>query len=316
MNALEAINLSKTYSASDGFLIKNKKNIRAVNDISFTLKENQTLGIVGESGCGKSTLARMLVGLLEPSSGTINLQDKNIQQYRRQDLGRVIQYVFQDPLSSLNPRKTIYQSLAAPLKYLHQHDTSQIKEKMLSVMGEVGLKEEFLDRYPHEFSGGQAQRIGIARALLADAKILILDEPVSALDVSIQSQVLNLLNDLKRKFNLSFIVISHDLAVVENISDEIAVMYFGDIVEHNTSKEIFQTPHHPYTELLVGSVPKLNKQFTDIQTEHTELPDPANPPFGCSFYSRCSYRSDKCQNNKTPVKSTQSLPFVSCFHPL
>ena len=279
----------QTYSATDGFFLKNKKNIRAVNDISFALKENQTLGIVGETGCGKSTLARMLVGLLEPTSGTINLQNKNINQYQRQELGRVIQYVFQDPLSSLNPRKTIYQSLAAPLKYLHQHDTTLIKEKMLSVMGEVGLKEEFLDRYPHEFSGGQAQRIGIARALLADARILILDEPVSALDVSIQSQVLNLLNDLKRKFKLSFIVISHDLAVVENISDEIAVMYFGDIVEHNSSKEIFQSPHHPYTELLVGSVPKLNKQFADIQTKHTELPDPANPPLGCSFYSRCSY---------------------------
>jgi len=316
MNALEAINLSKNYSATDGFFIKNKKNIRAVNDISFTLKENQTLGIVGESGCGKSTLARMLVGLLQPTSGTINLQDKNINQYQRQELGRVIQYVFQDPLSSLNPRKTIYQSLAAPLKYLHQHDNSLIKEKMLSIMGEVGLKEEFLDRYPHEFSGGQAQRIGIARALLADAKILILDEPVSALDVSIQSQVLNLLNDLKRKFKLSFIVISHDLAVVENISDEIAVMYFGDIVEHNSSKEIFQSPHHPYTELLVGSVPTLNKQFADIQTKHTELPDPANPPSGCSFYSRCNYRSDKCQNNKTPINSAQKTPFVSCFHPL
>jgi peptide/nickel transport system ATP-binding protein len=316
MNALEAINLSKTYSATDGFFIKNKKNIRAVNDISFTLKENQTLGIVGESGCGKSTLARMLVGLLKPTSGTIKLQDKNINQYQRQELGRVIQYVFQDPLSSLNPRKTIYQSLAAPLKYLHQHDNTQIKEKMLSIMSEVGLKEEFLDRYPHEFSGGQAQRIGIARALLADAKILILDEPVSALDVSIQSQVLNLLNDLKRKFHLSFIVISHDLAVVENISDEIAVMYFGDIVEHNSSKKIFQSPHHPYTELLVGSVPKLNKQFADIQTKHTELPDPANPPLGCSFFSRCSYRTDKCQNNKTQINSDMKLPFVSCFNPI
>jgi len=248
--------------------------------------------------------------------GTINLQNKNINQYQRQELGRVIQYVFQDPLSSLNPRKTIYQSLAAPLKYLHQHDTALIKEKMLSVMGEVGLKEEFLDRYPHEFSGGQAQRIGIARALLADAKILILDEPVSALDVSIQSQVLNLLNELKRKFNLSFIVISHDLAVVENISDEIAVMYFGDIVEHNSSKEIFQKPRHPYTELLVGSVPELNKQFADISNKNTELPDPANPPLGCSFYSRCSYRSEKCQNTKTPINSAKTLPFVSCFHPL
>ncbi len=299
MNALEAINLSKTYSATDGFFLKNKKNIRAVNDISFTLKENQTLGIVGESGCGKSTLARMLVGLLEPTSGTINLQNQNIKQYQRQELGRVIQYVFQDPLSSLNPRKTIYQSLAAPLKYLHQHDNSLIKEKMLSVMGEVGLKEEFLDRY-----------------LLADAKILILDEPVSALDVSIQSQVLNLLNELKRKFNLSFIVISHDLAVVENISDEIAVMYFGDIVEHNSSKEIFQKPRHPYTELLVGSVPELNKQFADISNKNTELPDPANPPLGCSFYSRCSYRSVKCQSTKTPINSTKKLPFVSCFHPL
>ena len=264
----------------------------------------------------KINLSSNAVGLLEPTSGTINLQSKNINQYQRQELGRVIQYVFQDPLSSLNPRKTIYQSLAAPLKYLHQHDNSLIKEKMLSVMGEVGLKEEFLNRYPHEFSGGQAQRIGIARALLADARILILDEPVSALDVSIQSQVLNLLNDLKRKFNLSFIVISHDLAVVENISDEIAVMYFGDIVEHNSSKEIFQSPHHPYTELLVGSVPKLNKQFADIQTKHTELPDPANPPLGCSFYSRCSYNTDNCKNNKTPINSDMKLPFVSCFNPI
>ena len=275
----------------------------------------ESLGIVGESGCGKSTLAKMLAGLIRPSSGEIEINNKNINDYSNKDLPNHIQYMFQDPISSLNPRKTIYQSLSAPLKYLRKLDERQIDQEIKKIIKEVNLKEEFLNRFPHEFSGGQAQRIGIARVLLSKAKIIILDEPVSALDVSVQSQILNLLNDLQKKFELSYIVISHDLAVIEAICDRVTVMYFGEIAEQAKSKDLFEKPLHPYTSLLLKSVPTINQKIKVSNLIETELPDPLNPPKGCSFNSRCEKRIEKCKNF-IPDETIINDRNYKCFNPL
>ena len=275
----------------------------------------ESLGIVGESGCGKSTLAKMLAGLIKPSSGEIEINNRNINDYSNKDLPNHIQYMFQDPISSLNPRKTIYQSLSAPLKYLRKLDERQIDQEIKKIIKEVNLKEEFLNRFPHEFSGGQAQRIGIARVLLSKAKIIILDEPVSALDVSVQSQILNLLNDLQKKFELSYIVISHDLAVIEAICDRVTVMYFGEIAEQAKSKDLFEKPLHPYTSLLLKSVPTINQKIKVSNLIETELPDPLNPPKGCSFNSRCEKRIEKCKNF-IPDETIINDRNYKCFNPL
>ena len=275
----------------------------------------ESLGIVGESGCGKSTLAKMLAGLIRPSSGEIEINNKNINDYSNKDLPNHIQYMFQDPISSLNPRKTIFQSLSAPLKYLRKLNEGQIDQEIKKIIKEVNLKEEFLNRFPHEFSGGQAQRIGIARVLLSKAKIIILDEPVSALDVSVQSQILNLLNDLQKKFELSYIVISHDLAVIEAICDRVTVMYFGEIAEQAKSKDLFEKPLHPYTSLLLKSVPTINQKIKVSNLIETELPDPLNPPKGCSFNSRCEKRIEKCKNF-IPDETIINDRNYKCFNPL
>ena len=314
MDILSAKNLSKFYSKNKGLFNKQSINLRAVNNININLKAKESLGIVGESGCGKSTLAKMLAGLITPSSGEIKIQDKDINNYKKYELPNHIQYMFQDPISSLNPRKTIYQSLAAPLKYLRNLDEKEIEKEIKSIIKEVSLKEEFLNRFPHEFSGGQAQRIGIARVLLSKAKIIILDEPVSALDVSVQSQILNLLNDLQKKFELSYIVISHDLAVIEAICDRVMVMYFGDIIEKSDATELFQKPYHPYTNLLLKSVPKTNQKIKIQNLIETELPDPINPPEGCSFYSRCENKTEKCKD-LNPEETIKENRKFKCFFP-
>ena len=286
-----------------------------MNKINLELNLKECLGIVGESGCGKSTLAKMLAGLIKPSSGEIEINNRNINDYSNKDLPNHIQYMFQDPISSLNPRKTIYQSLSAPLKYLRKLDERQIDQEIKKIIKEVNLKEEFLNRFPHEFSGGQAQRIGIARVLLSKAKIIILDEPVSALDVSVQSQILNLLNDLQKKFELSYIVISHDLAVIEAICDRVTVMYFGEIAEQAKSKDLFEKPLHPYTSLLLKSVPTINQKIKVSNLIETELPDPLNPPKGCSFNSRCEKRIEKCKNF-IPDETIINDRNYKCFNPL
>ena len=314
MDILSASNLAKFYSKNKGLFNKQSINLRAVNNININLKAKESLGIVGESGCGKSTLAKILAGLIAPTSGEIKIQNKDINNYEKYKLPNHIQYMFQDPISSLNPRKTIYQSLAAPLKYLRKLNEKEIEKEIKSIIKEVNLKEEFLNRFPHEFSGGQAQRIGIARVLLSKAKIIILDEPVSALDVSVQSQILNLLNDLQKKFELSYIVISHDLAVIEAICDRVMVMYFGDIVEKSDAKELFQKPNHPYTNLLLKSVPKTNRKIEIKSLVETELPDPINPPKGCSFYSRCENKTEKCKEIN-PTETIKKNRKYKCFFP-
>lgn len=314
MNILSATQLSKSYDKKQGLFNKQSIKLRAVNNVNIDLKFNESLGIVGESGCGKSTLAKMLAGLIKPSSGKIQIQNKNIEEYSKNELPNHIQYMFQDPISSLNPRKTIYQSLAAPLKYLRKLDKNEINQEIKNIIKEVNLKEEFLNRFPHEFSGGQAQRIGIARVLLSNAKIIILDEPVSALDVSVQSQILNLLNDLQKKFELSYIVISHDLAVIEAICDRVMVMYFGDIIEKAKANDLFQKPFHPYTNLLLNSIPKIDEKLKISNLSETELPDPLDPPQGCSFYSRCEKRIENCKKS-FPEETIINNRQFKCFAP-
>ena len=232
--------------------------LRAVDGVSIEVRRGRTLGVVGELGCGKSTLARMMVGLLRPTAGSIELDGRSVEELAREDrkaLHRKVQMVFQDPLGSLNPRKTVRSILEAPLKALHCMDQKARRERVAELMSLVSLRAEFTERYPHEFSGGQAQRIGIARALAAEPELIILDEPVSALDVSVQAQVLSLLAELQKRLDLTYVFISHDLAVVETISDEVVVMYLGRIVERGSREQIFADPQHEYTRLLLSSVP-------------------------------------------------------------
>ena len=315
-DALTLSNLSKTFPVGRSLLGKSTGSVKAVHPITLSVRKGETLGIVGESGCGKSTLARMLVGLLPPSTGTIQIEGKALDNADPAAFGKRIQYVFQDPISSLNPRKTIRQVMEAPLKHLHGMPAAKRRERIREIFDSVNLREEFLDRYPHEFSGGQAQRIGIARALAANASILILDEPVSALDVSVQAQVLNLLADLRREYDLTYLFISHDLAVVEAVSDRIAVLYFGSVVEVGPAEEVFAQPRHPYTQLLANSAPVVGRPLTAPEGKATELPDPLNPPPGCAFAARCPRASDKCRAEVPRLTPVGGQTEAACFHPL
>lgn len=308
--------LSRRFGRSRG-LLRGNEYMQAVDEVSLTLQQGETLGIVGESGCGKSTLARMLVGLDRADAGSIKLFDQIIDGHAdRYKLARDIQYVFQDPVASLNPRKTVQQVLDAPLRHLLSMPARQRRQRIADLMEAVGLLPGQLHRYPHEFSGGQAQRIGIARALAASAKVLVLDEPVSALDVSIQAQILKLLAQLRQEFRLSYIFISHDLSVVESISDRVAVMYFGKIVETARSRELFAQPKHPYTRLLIDSAPDAGTALPELK--NTELPDPFNPPHGCSFASRCPHAQAKCREQQPALTSVgdKSQAAVACWFPL
>ena len=288
--------------------------LHAVRPTDLAVATGETLGIVGESGCGKSTLARMLVGLQPPSEGRIEIEGAALDRADPAAFGRRIQYVFQDPVSSLNPRKTIRQILEVPLIRLHGMDRRARARRIDEIFAAVNLRPEFLERYPHEFSGGQAQRIGIARALAANARILILDEPVSALDVSVQAQVLNLLADLKAQLNLTYLFISHDLAVVEAVSDRIAVLYFGAVVETGPARRVFASPRHPYTRLLADSAPVVGRDLGGAQSG--ELPDPLNPPPGCAFAGRCPSASDRCRREAPVLRALDHGQFAACHHPL
>ena len=315
--ALEVRQLSKTFGGGTTMLGRKLPSVHAINSVSFNLNEGETLGIVGESGCGKSTLARMLVGLLEPTSGSIKFDgtDHSEATASQAGFGRLIQYVFQDPISSLNPRKTIRQIMDAPLIHLFGMEETERNNRINELFEAVNLRSEFLERYPHEFSGGQAQRIGIARALAASPKILILDEPVSALDVSVQAQVLNLLADLREQFQLSYLFISHDLAVVEAVCDRVAVLYFGTIVEMAETREIFSHTQHPYTRLLFDSVPSRESMADDTRAIG-ELPDPLNPPGGCAFADRCNRVQEQCRRSKPSLRTTRLDHETACFHPI
>ena len=293
-----------------------RPGVRAVRPMSFQVASGETLGIVGESGCGKSTLARMLTGLLEPSAGEIEIEGRMLGSAGPVAFGRLIQYVFQDPNSSLNPRKTIRQALEAPLKHLHDMSPSECDRRISEIFASVHLREEFLERYPHEFSGGQTQRIGIARALAANPRILVLDEPVSALDVSVQAQALNLLAELKSAFRLTYLFITHDLAVVEAVSDRIMVLYFGSVVEIGTAERIFTTPRHPYTKLLADSAPMIGRDLRAPEASGTELPDPLKPPPGCAFAGRCMRASHRCRTETPKLREMGEGQLAACHHPI
>lgn len=295
--------------------------VHAVQGVSLDVRKGETLGVVGESGCGKSTLARLTVGLDRPTAGRITFDGRDLVADARRDpraLARRVQYVFQDPVASLNPRKTIRAILEAPLRHLLGLDRSGREARLGELMEAVNLAPEFLDRYPHEFSGGQAQRIGIARALAADPELIVLDEPVSALDVSVQAQVLNILDGLKTRFGLTYVFISHDLSVVESVSDRVAVMYFGRVAEIGPAREIFAAPRHPYTHLLLKSAPVPGKRSLIPEDANTELPDPYNPPPGCAFHARCPRGTDICLAKHPALErvSGAAAHEAACHHPV
>ncbi|SKA68661.1 ABC transporter ATP-binding protein [Enterovibrio nigricans] len=312
--ALQIQGLKKTFYFKKPLFASTYPSVKAVLAISLDVEQGETLGIVGESGCGKSTLARMLVGLTEPTEGQVLVEGEVLSPSSPKENGKLIQYVFQDPISSLNPRKTIQQLMEVPLIYLHEMEKTRRESRIREIFRQVGLREEFLARYPHEFSGGQAQRIGIARALAANARILVLDEPVFALDVSVQAQVLNLLAELKQSLSLTYLFISHDLAVVEAISDRVAVMYLGALVELAPAERIFNSPKHPYTQLLANSAPVVGRPL-QVPTQHAELPDPLNPPQGCGFAGRCPKAQPECLAAPPPLTKIKENEFVACYFP-
>lgn len=294
MNTLiETRNLSKSYPSRDG-----KTVVRAVNDVNLVVGEGHTLGVVGESGCGKSTLARLMLRLIEPTSGEVLFNGENLlklgsaaMRKRRRD----IQIVFQDPYASLDPRMSVSAIISEPLEIHGVGTRAERNAKMLELLDLVGLDRSSAAKYPHEFSGGQRQRIGIARAIALEPKLVVLDEPVSALDVSIQSQILNLLIDLKKRLNLSYVFISHDLSVVEHVSDEVAVMYLGRIVEYGTAQSVLSAPLHPYTQALVSAIPEMDPQNKRQRIVLTgDPPNPENIPAGCPFHPRCQFAMAIC----------------------
>ena len=306
MNILTLQNISKAYSVKTGFI--QKTDFYAVQGVNLQVKQGACLGIVGESGCGKSTLAKMIVGLLKPNQGEIFYKNQDISHFHFQPTA--IQMIFQDPFSSLNPRKKIGKSIAEPLLLTKKYTQKEVQEQTYAIMHEVGLTKEQYSRYPHEFSGGQRQRIAIARAIITKPELLICDEPVSALDASHQSQVLNLLLDLKDKYSLSYVFISHNLQVVSFMCDEIAVMYAGEIIEQAEKKELFQNPQHPYTKALIASAPSIGKKetVTPLQGEPPKLSLINN---ACSFANRCPFVMEICKQQK-PQKKQDSTHFVAC----
>lgn len=296
---LEAKKIKKYFPIKKGFFMREVGQVKAVDDVDFIVRRGETLGLVGESGCGKSTLGRTLIRLYEPTAGEIQFDGSDFLKISGKELRqkrRDIQMIFQDPFASLDPRMTVGQVVEQPFLIhglLPNKKERELRVKQLLEM--VGLKASHVNRYPHEFSGGQRQRISIARAIALNPKLIICDEPVSALDVSIQAQILNLLKDLQEKLNLTYIFISHDLSVIEHVCDRIAVMYLGRIVELSTREELFKNPQHPYTHALLSSIPSIGtgkKKMSKILTG--EIPSPINPPSGCSFHPRCPYKMDIC----------------------
>jgi len=317
---LEVKHLKKHFPIKGGVFSKTIGYVYAVDDISFTLGKGETLGLVGESGCGKSTTGRTILRLIEPTDGAIYFEGQditNLDKNAMRALRREMQIIFQDPYASLNPRMTIGSIIGEPLEIHKIAKGSEKEERVASLLQKVGLRAEDMRKYPHEFSGGQRQRIGIARALALNPKLIVCDEPVSALDVSIQAQVINLLEDLQAEFGLSYLFIAHNLNVVEHISNRVAVMYLGQIVELASGEELYKNPQHPYTEALLSAVPipdpTVKKKRIILEGD---VPSPINPPKGCHFHTRCMYKDKICEEVEPEFKDIGGGHWVAChFRP-
>ena len=319
---VEVDSVVKYFPIKKGWLSREVGRVHAVDDVTFGVNEGETLGLVGESGCGKSTLGRTIVRLLEPTSGDVKFRGRSIGKLGRRDLRplrKEMQIVFQDPYASLNPRKRVGSIIAAPLQIHGVGDRGERRKQVQELLETVGLSPEHYNRFPHEFSGGQRQRIGVARALALRPKLIVADEPVSALDVSIQSQMLNLLDDLQGEFQLTYIFIAHDLGVVRHVSDRIAVMYLGKLVELSPAEELYDRPIMPYTEALLSAVPIPDPDLSDQRERivlEGDVPSPINPPSGCRFHPRCRYMTEICVQIEPPLADYGNGHLAACHHPL
>jgi len=318
---LEVRNLKKYFPVYKGMMRKVTNYVKAVDDVSFFVRQGETLGLVGESGCGKTTVSRCILRAYPPTDGEILFHDENgcvanLVELDRKQLRRFrpqIQMIFQDPYGSLNPRMTISDIIAEPLYVNGMHNRIERRDKVSELLKLVGLRPEYMQRYPHAFSGGQRQRIGIARALALHPRLVVADEPVSALDVSVQAQVLNLLLELQEKLNLTYLFVAHDLSVIKHVCDRVCVMYVGKIVEMASTTELFKNPRHPYTAALMKAVPVPDPIYrNDIQELPGEVASPVNPPKGCYFHPRCKYATDVCRKEPTPLREVFPNHFVSC----
>jgi oligopeptide transport system ATP-binding protein len=316
MSLLEIHDLKKHFPVGEGLFSRNKGAVKAVDGVTLNVDEGETLGIVGESGCGKSTLGRTILRLIEPTSGEIYFQGKNLvtmSQRELRDMRRQMQIIFQDPYASLNPRMRVGDIVGEGLE-IHKLAKGKAKrDRVIELLHQVGLREDHYGRYPHEFSGGQRQRIGIARALAVNPKFIVADEPVSSLDVSIQAQIINLMQELQEKMHLTYFFISHDLRVVEHISHRVAIMYLGKIVEIAQSDTIYQNAKHPYTRALLSSVPMPDTtRKKEKIIAQGDVPSPVNPPPGCTFHPRCPYREDLCDKMVPPLDFDAQNHGVAC----
>lgn len=313
---LEAVNVVKHYPIKGGVFLKEIASVKAVDDVTMTINRGETIGLVGESGCGKTTFGRAILRLEEPTSGQVHFEGKDILQYNSQEmraLRKEMQIIFQDPFSSLNPRKTISHIIGEPLLVHGIRSRPKRDERVLELLRVVGLREEHMRRYPHMFSGGQRQRIGVARALALNPKLIVCDEAVSALDVSIQAQVINLLKDLQEDFSLTYLFISHDLSVVEHVSDRVAVMYVGKIVEFSDSVSLYRSPCHPYTQALLSASPMPDPELKRNRIIlKGDVPSPIDPPPGCRFHTRCLYAEEVCSRKEPALKEVKPAHWAAC----
>ncbi|MCK5737109.1 MAG: ABC transporter ATP-binding protein [Spirochaetaceae bacterium] len=316
-NLLEIKGLSKHFMPSGMWLLTGAKKIKAVDNVSFNIEEGTVFGLVGESGCGKTTLGRLILNLIKPSSGSVLLDGKDVLQFSKKDIHeyrRQAQIIFQNPFASLNPRRNVFENLSTGYQVYKIGNLQERREWLEILMSRVGLDPKYLDRYPHQFSGGQRQRLGIARVLTLKPKIVIADEPVSALDASVQAQILNLLRELQKEFNFTMILISHDLRLIYHMSDRIGVMYMGRMVERAGKEDLYNNPLHPYTKALISSAPSLDpKQGLSSKLISGEVWDKAPPENGCAFFNRCPMAGDECREQIQELKELGNDHAVACW---